>query len=74
MSDNRKGYIHAIHSGGHFINALLKEGGRKGIETTHIYRSKSPEKAANNIRWQIYRESSGWWDVPAVEDFDCVEV
>lgn len=34
----------------------------------------SPEKAANNIRWQIYRESSGWWDVPAVEDFDCVEV
>ena len=46
MSDNRKGYIHAIHSGGHFINALLKEGGRKGIETTHIYRSKSPEKAA----------------------------
>ena len=33
----------------------------------------SPEKAANNVRWQIYKESSGWWDVPPIEAFDCVE-
>ena len=46
MSDNRKGIIHAIHCGGHVANALLKEGGHKGIETTSIYKSKSPKKAA----------------------------
>jgi len=34
----------------------------------------SPEKAANNVRWQIYEESSGWWDVPPIEAFDCVEI
>ena len=39
-------------------------------ETTAV----SPEKAANNIRWQIYEESSGWWDVPPIEAFDCVEI
>ena len=38
-------------------------------ETTAV----SPEKAANNIRWQIYEESSGWWEVPPIESFDCVE-
>ena len=27
MSDNRKGFIHAIHAGGHFANALRKHGG-----------------------------------------------
>lgn len=39
-------------------------------ETTAV----SAEKAANNIRWQIYTESSGWWDVPPMEAFDCVEI
>lgn len=34
----------------------------------------SPEKAANNIRWQIYEESTGWWDVPPIEAFDCIEI
>lgn len=34
----------------------------------------SPEKAANNIRWQIYRESTGWWDVPPIEAFECIEI
>lgn len=46
MTDNRPGYIHAIHSGGHLINAWMKEGRHPGIETTHIYRSVSPGKAA----------------------------
>lgn len=39
-------------------------------ETTAV----SPEKAANNIRWQIYSESSGWWDVPPIDAFDCIEI
>lgn len=39
-------------------------------ETTAV----SPEKAANNIRYQIYEESTGWWDVPPIEAFDCVEI
>lgn len=39
-------------------------------ETTAV----SPEKAANNIRWQIYEESSGWWEVPPIDSFDCVEI
>ena len=34
----------------------------------------SPEKAANNIRWQIYKESAGWWDGPPIEAFDCCEI
>ncbi len=46
MSDNRHGYIHAIHAAGHFANALIKHGGGRGIETYPIYRSKSPKKAA----------------------------
>ena len=46
MTDNRSGIIHAIHSGGHFINALIKEGNHPGIETTGIYRSVSPKKSA----------------------------
>ena len=46
MSDNRKGYIHAIHAGGHLVNALIKHKGGRGIETYSIYRSKSPKKAA----------------------------
>jgi len=39
-------------------------------ETTAV----SPEKAANNIRYQIYEESTGWLDVPPIEAFDCVEI
>lgn len=46
MSDNRKGYIHAIHAGGHLVNALIKHKGGRGIETYSIYRSKSPKKAS----------------------------
>ena len=46
MSDNRIGFIHAVHAGGHFVNALLKLGGKPGIETSPIYRSQSPGKAA----------------------------
>jgi hypothetical protein len=34
----------------------------------------SPEKAANNTRWKIYEESAGWWEVPPIEAFDCIEV
>ena len=34
----------------------------------------STEKAANHVRFQIYRESSGWWDVPPIEAFDCIEI
>lgn len=47
-----------------FINDMLYG------ETTAV----SPEKAASNVRYQIYLESSGWWDVPPIEDFDCVEI
>ena len=38
-------------------------------ETTAV----SPEKAANNVRWQIYEESAGWLEVPPIDAFDCVE-
>lgn len=56
MSDNRSYFTHKIHQWGHEYNAYMKRHGYCGIETTKIYKSKSPKK---------YRENG--WDV-SVDD------
>ena len=52
-----------MHNYNVYINGVLYG------ETTAV----SPEKAANNVRWQMYEESAEWWEVPPIEAFDCVE-
>ena len=44
--DNRGMFMHLVHAGGHLTNAWAKEVGFSGIETTKIYKSVSPGKAA----------------------------
>ena len=44
--DNRGMFVHLVHAGGHLANGVMKEVGFSGIETTKIYKSHSPGKAA----------------------------
>ena len=47
MEDNRSSMEHLYHFYGHAINSFIKSVGGNGIETSGIYRNKSPDKAKN---------------------------
>ena len=65
-----KGYDEISPTGSRYKKYLVYIDGILYGETSAV----SPEKAANNIRWQMYEEFSGWWDVPSIDSFDCVEI
>lgn len=33
----------------------------------------SPAKAINNVRYKLFQQTGGWWNVPRAERFDVVE-